>query len=158
MKREGTAYSTSGVNLLANLIRWVSVAKRDVGADQLPIFLDTYAIGEPVSAELRDGIVRLAQVVGEAAGEPDKDMASAWSRLILELHGIVTGGGSGPSHGPEPLFDLGDEARTDTSDTDENGQEEATPIQPNLTLPEETEAQDRQFIVALASGTDSWTP
>ncbi|MDP2931357.1 MAG: hypothetical protein Q8O05_02520 [Chloroflexota bacterium] len=128
------------VNLLANLIRWVSTAKREIGMEQLPVFLEVYGISGNLSAELRDVIMYLAEIVtppseasatniwgkilreqlaglleinsmngrlspdlkegilrlASAMGQPpaEKNVADVWSQLILELHGILSGGGN----------------------------------------------------------------
>lgn len=125
------------VNMLANLIRWVSEAKRKIGVQQLETLLDVYAITgylcpelkqvilhlsttvatEPsregegslyhlmikdqlsrflnvycvngkLSPELKDSILHLVDITAERQAEADK--ADVWSRLILELHGILS--------------------------------------------------------------------
>ncbi|MBU2609130.1 MAG: hypothetical protein KKF26_07420, partial [Chloroflexi bacterium] len=132
--------SSSQVNLLANLLRWVSVATMEIGSEQLPTFLDIYGTTGNLSPETREVILRFANVVAQqpafasadgimghimteqlatflevhsANGKlsPDvkegilrfastmvthpleRSMADVWSRLLLELHGILSGGG-----------------------------------------------------------------
>jgi hypothetical protein len=56
----------SQINLLANLIRWVSTAKREIGSEQLPIFLDVYALGGSLSREIKEVILHLAEVTADS--------------------------------------------------------------------------------------------
>ncbi|MCX6000607.1 MAG: hypothetical protein NTU41_13770 [Chloroflexi bacterium] len=77
------------VNLLANLIHWVSTARTEIGVELLPMFLDTYAISGHLPRGLKDAILSLAQVID--GKQSDATGAEAWSRLALELHGILTG-------------------------------------------------------------------
>ena len=92
MRSEEATQSISQVNLLASLIRWVSVARREIGIEQLPVFLDTYAISGNLPPEVEGAIMRLAEVVETQPVEwVDVDRAEAWSRLILGLQGILTG-------------------------------------------------------------------
>ncbi len=85
------------VNLLANLIRWVSAARKEIGGEQLPTFLDVYNIAGQLSSEVREIILQLAEVLAQYPTEPST--ADIWSRLLLELHGILSGGGV-PLHPP----------------------------------------------------------
>ena len=89
---EQLAQTTPQVNMLGNLIRWVSVAKGKLGVEQLPTFLEVYGICGNLSLELKEVILHLADQVEQ---QPE-EMASAdvWSQLILELHGILAGGGT----------------------------------------------------------------
>ncbi|MBN1190640.1 MAG: hypothetical protein JXA46_12875 [Dehalococcoidales bacterium] len=130
----------SQVNLLSNLIRWVSSAKKEIGASQLPVFLDVYATTGTLTQEIRDTILYLAEVATDPVTESDSaekksliteevaicmeingftgqlppgfkervhrltelilrqsvygNTSNAWSVLILELHGILNGGGA----------------------------------------------------------------
>ena len=77
-------------NQLPNLIRWVSVAKKEIGTPQLPTFLEAYSVRGNLSAELKEVILHLAAVVSEQSMEPSP--ADVWSRLTLELHGILADG------------------------------------------------------------------
>lgn len=82
--------SVPKVNLLANLISWISVAKREIGDEQLPTFLEVYGISGHLSSELKDVILHLAEITAEKPG--DGNMAEIWSNSMLSLHGILTGG------------------------------------------------------------------
>jgi hypothetical protein len=149
MKAVGTVRTNPQVNLLANLIRWVSVAKREVGVEQLPTFLDTYAISEALSAELRQGVLQLAEVVAEQPGTADSDMANAWSRLILELHGIISGGGM-PSSVQEPSLDLSDESESSPCGIEPECEDpDAEPVEAKLALPTDDDLTERDFTIAL---------
>lgn len=77
-------------NQLPNLIRWVSVAKREIGSAQLPTFLEAYGVRGHLSSEMKEVILHLAVVVSEQPS--DASPADVWSRLTLELHGILTDG------------------------------------------------------------------
>ena len=140
---EPVAGSNSQVNLLANLLRWVSVATREIGSEQLPTFLDIYGTTGNLSLETREVILRFANVVAQQPAfasvdgvmghimteqlatflevhstngrlSPEvkegimrfastmvmhpleKGIADVWSQLLLELHGILSGGGRLP--------------------------------------------------------------
>ncbi|OGO20791.1 MAG: hypothetical protein A2Z15_02010 [Chloroflexi bacterium RBG_16_50_11] len=78
------------VNMLANLINWVARAKREIGYEQLPTFLEVYGISGHLSLELKDVIMRLAEItIDEADAATNSEI---WSQSILSLHGILTGG------------------------------------------------------------------
>ena len=144
--KEDAVQAVAKVNLLANLIRWVSVAKRDVGMEQMPVFLDTYAIGGPFSPELKDGILRLAEVVEERSVEADN--ADAWSRLILELHGILTGGG-------EPLVPSTSFLHTEAESHQEGPTEANEPVRLKLVLPTGSDGQQKEFSITLTPDASS---
>lgn len=79
------------VNLLTNLIRWVSLAKRRIGSEHLPSLLKLYEfIGQPY-LEFKQIIISLVDMVDEQSAVNDNS-AEAWIDLILQLHGILTTG------------------------------------------------------------------
>jgi hypothetical protein len=78
-------------NQLPNLIRWVSVAKKEIGSSQLPTFLEAYSVRGHLTPAMKEIILHLAAVVAEGSTEPSS--ADVWSRLTLELHGILSDGG-----------------------------------------------------------------
>ena len=82
--------STPKVNLLANLINWVAKAKKEIGYEQLAIFLEVYGVSGHLSPELKEVILQLAQITTEQAEEVN--ITEVWSQSILSLHGILTGG------------------------------------------------------------------
>jgi hypothetical protein len=82
--------SVPRVSFLANLINWVSVARREIGNEQLPAFLEVYGISGHLSPEMKDVILHLAKITAEKPG--GKNTAEIWSNSVLALHGILTGG------------------------------------------------------------------
>ncbi len=82
--------SVPKVNLLANLVSWVSLAKKEIGDEQLAMFLEVYGISGNLSPELKDVILHLAEITTEKPG--DNNMAEVWSNSMLSLHGVLTGG------------------------------------------------------------------
>lgn len=66
---EETCTSVSQVNLLANLVRWAAVARQEIGMEQLPVFLDLYAVSGNLSAETRELILHLAQISADPGTE-----------------------------------------------------------------------------------------
>ncbi len=81
---------TPKVNMLANLINWVAKAKKEIGDELLPTFLDVYGVSGHLSLELKEVILHLAERTKEKT-EPCTD-AEVWSEAMLSLHGILTGG------------------------------------------------------------------
>lgn len=78
------------VNMLANLINWVARAKKEIGYEELPTFLEVYGVSGHLSPELKDVIIHLAEVTKD---HPDAATDSEiWSQSMLSLHGILTGG------------------------------------------------------------------
>ena len=113
--REEVDQSTPRVNLLSNLIRWVANAKKEVGAEQLTTFLEVYGISGHLSPELKEVILHLVEIT--EPGSADASAADIWSRLILELHGILTGGDA-PLHIVKPSW-ADDESGAETEDKPE---------------------------------------
>ena len=78
------------VNMLANLINWISRAKQEIGCDQLSTFLEVYGISGHLTPELKEIILHLAEITAE---RPEViNNAEVWSQSMLSLHGILTGG------------------------------------------------------------------
>ena len=92
---------TPRVNMLANLINWVSRAKKEIGDEMLPTFLDVYGVSGHLSLELKEVILHLADRTKEKT-EPCTD-AEVWSQAMLSLHGILTGGDA-PLNPPIPAW------------------------------------------------------
>jgi hypothetical protein len=59
----------SPVNMLANLVRWIAVAKREIGPEQLAAFLDLYSFSGNLSPEMKDVIIHLAQTSSDSIVE-----------------------------------------------------------------------------------------
>jgi len=182
--------SNSQVNLLADLLRWVSVATREIGSEQLPTFLDVYGTTGNLSLETREIIMRFADVVAQqpaftfadgvrgyimteqlatflevigrdgrlssevkegilrfasnmVAQPSERSIADIWSRLLLELHGILNGGGKLPQalgivQAMEELAAEADEAEIDADGAEESpdmeNDEAAKPEEKTVTL------------------------
>jgi len=109
--REEPDQAIPQVNLMANLIRWVANAKREIDDEQLPVFLEVYGISGYLSPELKEVILHLADITEPQSA--DAGIADTWSRLTLELHGILTGGDA-PLYPVKPFWkDEGGEALPD---------------------------------------------
>ena len=82
--------SVPKVNMLANLITWVARARKEIGYEQIPVFLEVYGISGHLSSDLKDVIIHLAEISRE---QPEMSSnAEIWSQSMLALHGILTGG------------------------------------------------------------------
>jgi len=79
------------MNLLAGLVRWVVRARRLLGAERLSTLLGLYAFEAYGIPGLREVVLRLAEMVGDQEAEHD-----TWTDLLLQLHGILTGGSGRP--------------------------------------------------------------
>jgi len=93
--------SVPKVNMLANLIGWIAMAKKEIGDENLNTLLEVYGISGYLSPELKDVIIYLSSISSDmldAAGG-----AWAWSQSMLSLHGILTGGDA-PSHPVIPAW------------------------------------------------------
>jgi hypothetical protein len=87
-RRENLSYDRSApedsiprVNMLANLINWVSRAKQEIGSDQLSVFLEVYGISGHLSPELKDIIMHLAEITGDKS--PANSSAGIWSESLI---------------------------------------------------------------------------
>jgi hypothetical protein len=137
---------TPKVNMLANLITWVAKAKKEIGYDQLPTFLEVYGISGHLSLELKEIILQLAQITAEkpeVANDPE-----IWSQAMLSLHGILTGGDA-PLH---PVLPFLTEADEETPPEEEEEPEEETPqetpIKLKLVFPD-GEGKSKEFCINL---------
>ena len=105
------------VNLLSNLIFWVSSIKKEIGIEQLPVLLEVYGISGHLSPELKEVILQMADII-----EPQSEnvnLSTVWSQSIMELHGILTGGDA-PLHPLKPSWnDKDDEAQLEKAELDE---------------------------------------
>ena len=124
------------VNLLASLIRWVSIAKKELGIQQLCAFLEIYGISGNLSPEVKDIILHLAEISGEQTD--DVRASDVWSRLMLELHGILVGGEA-------PLYPLGSFLKNGDGKQARNSEEE-------------TNAKDKEKTKGEGNGKDKVQP
>ncbi len=142
------------VNLMANLINWISRAIRDIGYDQLPVFLEVYGVSGHLSPEMKDVILHLAELTNNR--EEAQTSAGLWSEQMLSLHGILTGG-EPPVHPVIPSWgapsDITDQI-ADTEIMDEEPAEEPgeTPVKLKFVLPDGN-GDSREFSIDLAPGT-----
>ncbi len=179
-------YNAPQVNLLANVIRWVSLAKKQIGSAQLPVFLDVYAATGSLNPEMKDLILHLAEVatspeladetpesgqviseqlklcmeINRSSGDLPDDVrlkiqrltelllqqsisynkADVWSMLLVDLHGVLAGGGSTIRMMPtlNPKVDRSDE---DCDDHKKAGIDETEPSDLQLAEDEPLEVE-----------------
>ena len=93
--------SVPGVNLLANLIGWISGARREIGDEQLSTLLEIYGLSGHLSPEMKDTILNMAVITSEKTG--GNSPAESWSNSMLALHGILTGSDA-PLHPMKPRW------------------------------------------------------
>jgi len=142
---EEASQSAPGVNLLANLIRWVATAKREIASEQLLTLLEVYGISGYLSPELKEVILHLADITEQQSVE--ENAADIWSRLTLELHGILVGGDALP-HIIKPVWEEG-ESDTPPGDTvSEENKPEEKPLKLKLVLSSGDE-NDKEFSIDL---------
>lgn len=134
------------VNLLANLISWVSKAKQDIGVEELPTFLEVYGISGHLTPELKDVIIRLSEIAKEHSN--DAEYSEIWSQSMLSLHGILTGG-EAPLNPATPSWVDGTDADLSFGDeiieVDKNRDKSA---RLKLVLPTET-GDEKEFSIDL---------
>ena len=147
---EEVSQSTPPVNLMSNLIRWVSNAKRELGSEQLPIFLEVYGISGHLSPELKEVILYLADITSGQSAE--SNAAEIWSRLISELHGILTGGDA-PLHPVKPSWNDGrDEIKPSEAEVETQADKPIDkPLKLKLVL-SNGEGTDKEFCIDLNQG------
>ena len=140
------------VNLLANLIRWVAKAKKEIGDEQLPTFLEVYGIGGNLSPDLKEVILHLAEITSEQSA--DASTTDIWSQLILELHGILVEGGL--SLQPvNPLCNMSEIIGENTAEQEEVNEEEKPPKNKPLKLKvvyPQADGSEQEFTIDLNPG------
>ena len=146
--------SVPKVNMMANLITWVSRAIRDIGYDQLPVFLEVYGISGHLAPEMKDVILHLAELTAEK--HEVETSAGIWSEQMLSLHGILTGGET-PLHPVIPSWgsgaDISDQLGEDEimdPDTEEEQEDEA-PVKLKLVFPNGN-GEPREYSIDLSPG------
>jgi hypothetical protein len=138
------------VNMLANLISWVSKAKKEIGYEQLPTFLEVYGISGYLSPELREVILHLAEITDE---RPDAVTdADIWSESILSLHGILTGGDT-PLH---PVVPPSEEIEEELPEDEviEVDKSKDKPVKLKLVFPS-ADGKEKEFCIDLTPEEDN---
>jgi len=135
------------VNMMANLITWVSRAIREIGHDQLPVFLEVYGVSGHLSPEMKDVILHLAELSGD---QPEVNTnAGIWSEQMLSLHGILTGGET-PLHPVIPSWGAPGDISDQIADEEIMAPEEA-PVKLKLVFPD-ANGESREYSIDLAPG------
>ncbi len=137
------------VNLLSNLICWVSSIKKEIGIEQLPVLLEVYGTTGHLSPELKEVILHLADII-EPQSE-NADLSGIWSQSILELHGILTGGDA-PLHPLKPFWNDGDdEALPGEGQPGDSGVDANKPLKLKLVIPVNSgdDSITREFSISL---------
>ncbi|MFH1651015.1 MAG: hypothetical protein ABID87_02765 [Chloroflexota bacterium] len=138
---------TPQVNLLANLIRWVASTRQQIGPEQLPTFLEVYGVTGNLSPELKEVILQLVEIT---SGQEDAgNTADVWSRLILELHGILAGGGVPFLSGkglPRMQDDLAAELEAELA---EETRPEVRPLKLKIVYPGGTDGAEKEVTIDL---------
>jgi hypothetical protein len=140
------------VNMLANLINWVARARKEIGYEQIPVFLEVYGISGHLSADLKDIIIHLAEISRE---QPEMaSNAEIWSQSMLALHGILTGGDA-PLH---PIItswtDTVDETPAIEEEIIEVDKSKEKPIKLKLVFPN-GDGKNKEFCIDLTPEEDN---
>jgi len=145
--------SVPKVNLMANLISWISLAKKEIGDEQLPTFLEVYGISGHLSPELKDVILHLAEISTEKPG--DNSMAEVWSNAMLSLHGILMGGDA-PLNPVRPHWnEIDEELEPDENEMIETQEEpEEPPVKLKLVFPN-GDGKGKEYCIDLTPEVDS---
>jgi hypothetical protein len=142
--------SVPKVNMLVNLINWVATANKEIGRDQLPIFLEVYGISGHLSPELKEVILHLSEIT---ENEPDITGSTAiWSQSMLLLHGILTGGDA-PLHPVIPVLSAEEKPSAD-EEIIEVDKSKDRPVRLKLVLPDE-DGTEKEFCIDLTPQADS---
>jgi hypothetical protein len=134
------------VNLLANLINWIAKAKKEIGHEQMPVFLEVYGISGHLTPELKEVILHLADITSE---EPeDANKAEIWSQAMLSLHGILTGGDA-PLYPVLPSWnEISGEIQPSEDDAVEVDKHEDMPVKLKLVFPN-GDGKNKEFCIDL---------
>jgi len=137
------------INMLTNLIRWVAAAKKEIGSEQLAAFLEVYSIAGCLPSESKEVIQHVADMVEQQSA--DVNAVDIWTRLTLELHGILSGGGQ-----PLRLPDLSNNEKKnyiEQNNTNDNGAKMDKLIKLKLVLPGEN-GEEKEFGITLSPAVD----
>ena len=140
--------SSPHVNLLANLMRWVSMAKKEIGDEQLPALVELYASSRYLSPEMKQFILHLTGLIGQQSSELSP--ADIWSYLILHLHGILAEGGMALS----PLGQSWTNHNGKVPDETEPEKQEDRQVRLKLVLPGGN-GTEKEYSLVLAPGDES---
>ena len=138
--------NTPPVNMLANLITWVARAKREIGYDQLPIFLEVYGLSGHLSSEMKDIILHFAEITTERPDAPGS--ADIWSQAMLSLHGILMGGDA-PLHPAIPTWTHPAEEPADEKEEPVEEDSPPAPVKLKLVFPD-GKGKEKEFCLDLA--------
>ena len=145
---------TPQVNMLANLIRWVAKAKKEIGSEQLPTFLEVYGITGNLSPDLKEVIAHLADITAQQSD--DASAVDVWSQLLLELHGILTEGST--TLNPVVPFWNGGENELDTDETEmDEPTPQSTPMKLKLIYPGK-DGTEKELTIDLSPEADKGSP
>ena len=139
--------ATPKVNLLANLINWVAKAKKEIGDEQLPTFLEVYGVSGHLSPELKEAILQLCDITTEQPEAASR--ADVWSQSMLSLHGILTGGDAPLYPFKSTALNAEDEEKANEDEIIEVDKPNEQPIKLKLVLPNGN-GGSREFCVDLA--------
>jgi hypothetical protein len=138
------------VNMLANLLNWVARIRKDIGPEQIPIFLEVYGLSGYLSPELKEVIVQLSEMT-EEHGE-SASYAEIWSNSMLSLHGILTGGDI-PLH---PVIPASKDMKQDVQPVEEEIIEVDKPVEKSATLKlvlPDSSGNGQEFCISLTPET-----
>jgi hypothetical protein len=147
--------SVPRVNLLANLINWVAKAKKEIGHENIPTFLEVYGISGHMAPELKELIMHLAEITAEQSEA--SNAAAIWSQSMLSLHGILTGGDS-PRHPAIPSWsDAATEIPPAEEEIIEVDKPKEMPVKLKLVFPNGN-GESKEFCINLTPEVDSNNP
>jgi hypothetical protein len=150
---DDTTLSVPKVNMLANLINWVANANKEIGRDSLATFLEVYGISGHLSPELKEVILHLSEITGEETNVTSS--TEIWSRAMLLLHGILTGGDA-PLHPVIPAWESENKQAID-EEIIEVDKPKNKSVKLKLVLPDE-QGEEREFCINLSPEADSDKP
>jgi len=105
-RRHHGAQDTIDPNLIASLLRWVVLTRKDIGHEELDAFMEICSLSGGLPEGIRQLVCRIAKTVPMVSSTPnasiqagrltvrddaiiDENSYSRWSDLMLQLHGII---------------------------------------------------------------------
>ena len=143
------------VNTLANLLNWVAAVKKDIGREQIPVFLEVYGLSGHLSPELKEVIIHLAEMTENRS--ESSSYAEIWSQAMLSLHGILLGGDAPRFPWIPNLSEAGEKAQPAEDDIIEVDKSREKQIKLKLVLPT-GDGKSQEFCLDLTPETDSNVP